>query len=56
MGLSAVKYLIPVLDDKRYNVWTAELLRQITEVKLKDDKRKTWEKWYRKNRRKLGLH
>jgi hypothetical protein len=27
------------------------MLRQITGEKLKNDKRRTWEKWYRKNRR-----
>jgi hypothetical protein len=53
IGLPGVRYLIPVLDEERYMVWTAEMLRQICGVKLKNDKRRTWEKWYRKNRRKL---
>lgn len=55
MGMPAIRYLIPALDDERCAVWTAELLRQLSGEKLKDDKRKTWEKWYRKNRRRLDL-
>ena len=53
LGKPGIRYLIPALKDKRYQVWTAELLRQITGVKLKDDKHRTWDKWYKKNRRKL---
>ena len=53
IGKPGVRYLIPVLDEERYMVWTAEMLRKITGVKLKNDKRRTWEKWYRKNRRKF---
>ncbi|NUN53484.1 MAG: hypothetical protein HUU06_11950, partial [Planctomycetaceae bacterium] len=53
LGKPAVRYLIPVLDEKENQVWTAELLRQITGAKPKDDKRKTWEKWFRENRRAL---
>ncbi len=53
MGKPAVRYLIPALDNDEVNVWTAELLRRITGAKLKNDKRKTWEKWFRKNRRTL---
>ncbi len=53
IGKPGVRYLIPVLDEERYQVWTAEMLRKICGVKLKNDKRRTWEKWYRKNRRRL---
>lgn len=55
LGKPCVRYLIPALDDERTNVWTAEMLRRLTGVKQKNDKRKTWERWYRKNRRKLGI-
>ena len=51
LGKPAVRHLIPVLDVKENQVWTAEVLRQITGAKPKDDKRKTWEKWFRENRR-----
>jgi len=50
-GKPCVKYLIPVLDDEDAQVWTGEILRRLTGAKLKNDKRKTWERWYRKNRR-----
>ncbi len=53
LGKPAVRHLIPILDEKDYAVWTAELLRQITGEKPKDDKRKTWEKWFRAHRREL---
>lgn len=53
IGKPAVRYLIPHLDDASVNVWTAELLHRITGVRLKDDKRRTWEKWFRSNRRDL---
>ena len=53
LGGPAVRYLIPVLDEKEHQVWTAEVLRQITGAKPKDDRRKTWEQWFRKNRRSL---
>lgn len=53
MGKGAVRHLIPALDDAAVQLWTAEMLRQITGTKLKDDKRKTWEAWFRKNRRSL---
>lgn len=55
LGVPCVRYLIPALEDERTNVWTGEMLRRLTGVKQKNDKRKTWERWYRKNRRKLGL-
>ena len=32
-------------------VWTAKLLQEFTGAKLKDDKRKTWEAWFRLNRK-----
>jgi len=50
-GKPCVKYLIPVLDDENASVWTGEILRRLTGAKLKSDKRKKWERWYRKNRR-----
>lgn len=53
LGKPAVRYLIPVLDEEKYQIWTAEMLRLITDEKLRDDKRRTWEKWYRKHRREL---
>ena len=53
IGKPGVRWLIPALDDKNCAVWTAEMLKQITGAKPKDDKRKTWEDWYRKNRRSL---
>lgn len=53
LGKPAVRYLIPALDEEKVRVWTAEMLRQITGEKLRDDKRRTWEKWYRKHRRDL---
>lgn len=53
LGKPAVRYLIPALDDPDVQVWTAEVLFRITGVKQKNDKRKTWEKWYRANRREL---
>ena len=53
IGKPGVRYLIPVLEQEMYQVWTAEMLRQVTGVKLKNDKRKTWKKWYRKNRKEL---
>lgn len=55
LGKPAVRYLIPALDDKDVQVWTAEMLRRLTDHKPKDDKRKTWHKWYLRNRRKLEL-
>jgi hypothetical protein len=51
VGKPGVRWLIPALDDPTCQVWTAELLRQITGAKPKDDKRKTWEKWFRENRK-----
>jgi hypothetical protein len=51
IGRPGVRYLIPALDEKDSVVWTGELLRKITGQNIKDDKRKTWEKWYRANRR-----
>lgn len=54
LGVPGVRYLIPVLDDPQCNVWTAKLLRDLTGADPKDDKRKTWEKWYRRNRKKLA--
>ena len=53
IGKPGVRWLIPALDDKNCAVWTAEMLKQITGAKPKDDKRKTWEAWYRQNRRSL---
>jgi HEAT repeat protein len=53
MGVPAVRWLIPALDEPTCAVWTAEMLRRLTGAKPKDDKRKTWEAWYRQNRRKL---
>ena len=53
IGKRGVRYLIPVLDEEDYRIWTAEMLRQITGEKLKDDKRRTWEKWFKRNRRDL---
>jgi len=55
IGLPAVRYLIPNLDDKDVQLWTAEMLHKLTGEKPKDDKRKTWDKWFRANRRKLDL-
>jgi hypothetical protein len=51
IGKPGVRWLIPALDDPACQVWTAEMLRQITGAKPKDDKRKTWEKWFRENRK-----
>lgn len=51
IGKPGVRYLIPNLDDPTCAVWTAELLHRITGQKLKDDKRKTWENWFRQNRK-----
>jgi hypothetical protein len=53
LGVATVPYLIPNLDDPKVQVWTAEMLRRLTGAKPRDDKRRTWEKWYRQNRRKL---
>jgi hypothetical protein len=53
IGTPAVRYLIPNLDDPTVAVWTAEELHRLTGQKLKDDKRKTWEQWFRMNRRSL---
>jgi len=53
IGKPGVRWLIPALDDKEHQVWTAEMLRQITGAKPKDDKRKTWEQWFRENRKTL---
>ena len=50
-GKPCVKYLIPALDDKDSAVWTAEMLRRLTGAKPKNDKRKTWARWYGKHRR-----
>jgi hypothetical protein len=51
IGKPGVRYLIPALDDPTCQVWTAEVLRKLTGAKPKDDKRKTWEKWFRENRK-----
>jgi hypothetical protein len=51
LGKPAVRWLIPALDDPTCQVHTAELLKEITGAKPKDDKRKTWEEWFRKNRK-----
>ncbi|MHC4472041.1 MAG: hypothetical protein ACYS99_13870, partial [Planctomycetota bacterium] len=51
IGKPGVRYLIRALDDKRYAVWTAEMLKKITGVKLKNNKRRTWERWFRKHRK-----
>ena len=51
IGKPGVRYLIPNLDDPKVSVWTAELLQRITGQKLKDNKRKTWEQWFRMNRK-----
>ncbi len=51
LGKPAVRWLIPALDEPACQVWTAEMLRGITGAKPKDDKRKTWEEWFRKNRK-----
>ena len=53
IGKPGVRWLIPALDDKNCTVWTAEMLKQITGAKPRDDKRKTWEAWYRSNRKSL---
>ncbi len=53
IGKAGIRWLIPALDDPACQTWTAEMLRQITGAKPKDDKRKTWEKWFRENRRAL---
>jgi hypothetical protein len=53
LGKPAVRHLLAALDDPGCQVWTAEVLREITGVKLKDDKRKTWERWFRENRSSL---
>lgn len=53
IGKPGVRFLIPVLDDKEHCTWTAEMLRQITGAKPKDDRRRTWEDWFRQNRRNL---
>lgn len=55
LGKPAVKYLIPALDDEDVAVWTAEMLKRITGHKPKNDKRKTWLRWYQRNRRKLEM-
>jgi hypothetical protein len=51
IGKPGVRYLIPHLDNPAVAVWTAEMLHRITGQKLKDDKRKTWETWFRANRK-----
>jgi hypothetical protein len=51
IGKPGVRYLIPNLDDPKVSVWTAELLQRITGQKMKDNKRKTWEQWFRMNRK-----
>ena len=51
LGKPCVRYLIPVLDEKDVAVWTAEMLRRLTDAKPKNDKRKTWERWFSKHRR-----
>ncbi len=53
IGKTGVRWLIPALDEPACQVWTAEMLRQITGAKPKDDKRKTWEEWFKKNRKAL---
>ena len=53
LGKPAVRYLIPALDHEDVAVWTAEMLKRITGHKPKNDKRKTWLKWYQRNRRSL---
>jgi hypothetical protein len=53
IGKPGVRYLIPHLDDPKVVVWTAELLERITGRKLADHKRRTWEAWFRQNRRSL---
>jgi len=53
IGKPGVRYLIPHLDETAVTVWTAKLLQDITGQKLKDDKRKTWEAWFRMNRKSL---
>lgn len=53
LGKGCVRYLIPILDEKDYQVWTGELLRKLTGENIKDDKRRTWEKWYRTHKREL---
>lgn len=50
IGKPGVRYLIRALENEDLRVWSGELLRQITGAKLKDDKPRTWEKWFRKNR------
>ncbi len=51
VGKRSVRYLIPALDDPNVAVWTARLLQEFTGQKLKDDKRKTWEAWFKMNRK-----
>jgi hypothetical protein len=51
IGKPGVRWLIPALDDPACQVWTAEVLRELTGARPKDDKRKTWEKWFRENRK-----
>ena len=53
LGKPAVRYLIPALDDEAVAVWTAEMLKRLTGHKPRNDKRKTWQKWYLRNRRSL---
>jgi hypothetical protein len=53
IGKPGVRYLIPHLDEPALSVWTAKLLQDITGQRLKDDKRKTWEAWFRMNRKAL---
>ncbi|MHC4820766.1 MAG: HEAT repeat domain-containing protein [Planctomycetota bacterium] len=53
IGKPGVRYMIPVLEEKKYQTWTAEMLRTITGAKPRDDKLRTWKKWFRKNYKKL---
>jgi hypothetical protein len=53
IGVGGVPYLIPRLDDEKVAVWTAEMLRRITGAKPKNDKRRTWDRWWKANRRRL---
>lgn len=53
IGKPGVRYLIRALEHEELRVWTGEMLRDLTGARPKDDKPRTWQKWFRKNRREL---
>jgi hypothetical protein len=53
MGLCAVPFMVPLLSS-RSRLWTAEMLRQITNVSISSNNPRAWMEWYEANKPTAG--